>query len=43
MIFVHIGYIIALVFLVIWIIFKVIEATKERNNKKGTDDNEDLR
>ena len=37
----HIGYIIALIFLGIWIVFKVIEATKERNKQKDADNKED--
>ena len=41
--FVHIGYIIALIFFVIWVVFKIIEATKERNKKKDIEDDEDLR
>lgn len=36
----HIGYIIAIAFFVIWLIFKIIEATKARNSKKDTDNND---
>lgn len=36
-IYMHIGYIIAIAFFVIWLIFKLIEATKERNKQKDTD------
>ena len=33
----HIGYIITIAFFVIWLIFKLIEVTKERNKQKDTD------
>lgn len=38
----HIGYIIAIIFFVVWLIFKLIEATKARNKDiKDNDRSED--
>ena len=36
----EIGYILAAVFFGIWLFFKIIEATKERNKQKDTDKND---
>lgn len=37
---VELGYILTIVFLGIWLVFKIIEVTKERNSKKDTENSD---